>query len=300
MTRWIGIVTAAALIGPLARPRDYEAKPSVAPSPRPAGLNIRPGYSVVPLHRGPGTGWWYIDAQINGKSTRLLLDTGAPMCVIYTHKAGRFGYTPAGPAQPFELVGGGKAEFRQAVRARLTAGPVAADAVRFQILSTQELGPEFTHDGLLSCDGLLGAEFLHAHAAVIDYPAGLLHLRDPIDAEYGFQGRWVCVARETDGTTKREKYPPLRLRIRGSAATFEIGGKKFEYRLWLDPSYSPKRLDLVDEDGFAVPMIYRVEDGRLTVAAALFQPRNRVGKRPAEFRSTAGGAVTVLTFQKEP
>lgn len=299
MTRWIGVVTAVVIVGPLMSPRGDGGKPVVAPPPRQAGLNIRPGYTVVPLRRGPLTDWWYVDARINGKPARLMVDTGAPMCVLHAQSAARFGYTPTGSSQPFLLNGGGAAEFRQAVRVKLSVGVIAAAAVRFQILSAPTLVPVFDSDGQPPCDGLLGAEFLHAHAAVIDYPAGLLHLRDPIDIENGLQGRWLCVTRETGGITAPEQAPPTHFQIRGSVATFEVHGKEFRYRLWLDPSGLSKRLDLVDEDDFALPMIYRVEGGQLTIAGALFQPRIRVGQRPTEFRSMAGGAVSVLTFEKE-
>jgi uncharacterized protein (TIGR03067 family) len=300
MIRWIGIVTTTSIVGLLASLRTDGVQPVVAPPPRPAGLNIRPGYVVVPLHRGPLTDWWYVDGQINGKAARLMVDTGAPMCVLHAHAAPKFGHQPAGPAQPFQLNGGGRAEFRQAVRAKLTVGTVSADAVRLQILSAPTLAPSFEGDGPPPCDGLLGAEFLHAHAAVVDYPAGLLHLRDPIDAEHGIQGRWVCVAREFDGVAKKEGDSPTRLQIRGSVATVEISGKKFQYRLWLDASCSPKRLDLVDGDDVVLPMIYRVEGGRITIAATLIQQHpTRVGQRPTKFRTAAGDAITVLTFEKE-
>ena len=299
MTRWICVATATVTIGLLAGLRTDGVQPPVAPPPRPAGLNIRPGYTVVPLKRGPITDWWYVDAEINGKKARLMLDTGAPMCILHSHASARFGFPPAGPAHPFKVNGGGQAEFRQAFRTKMSVGPISSDTVRFQIMSAPTLIPSFEIDGTTPCDGLLGAEFLHAHAAVVDYPAGLLHLRDPIAAEHQLQGKWVCVARETAGTTKPEHDPPTHLHISGSAVKFELGKQEFKYRLWLDPSCLPKRLDLLDADDFALPMIYRIENGTLTIAAALFQPRYRVGQRPTEFHTTAESAITILTFKKD-
>lgn len=168
-------------------------------------------------------------------------------------------------------------------------------------MSARSLRPTYEGDGRAACDGILGASFLHAYGAVIDYPAGLLHFRDPLVAEHTLQGRWRCVAREQDGAAvPMEKEVQVRLQIRGEVATFEVSGKGFRYRIGLDPSTTPKRMDLVDADDYPLPMIYNVVDDRLTVAAALFEPRTRVGSRPTEFRSTKNGAVSVLTFEKEP
>jgi uncharacterized protein (TIGR03067 family) len=92
----------------------------------------------------------------------------------------------------------------------------------------------------------------------------------------------------------------IRLRVGDGEAVFDIRDGEFRYRLGVDPSCSPKRMDLVDTDDYALPMIYKVEGRRLVIAASLFEPRDRVAPRPTEFRSKAGGTVNVLTFEKEP
>lgn len=299
MMRWLQVAVAIGILGPVVGFRG-EPEPGVAPPPRPAGLNIRPGYTTVPLHRGSFTGWLYVEVQINGKAARLLLDTGAPMCVLHVQSAERFGYAPTGPAIPFALNGGAAAEFRQMVRPKLTVGSLTDPAVGFQLMSAPILGPAFVSDGL-PCDGLLGASFLHAYAAVVDYPAGLLHLRDPLDVESDLQGRWVCVGREVGGEALgKNQYSQYRLQVRGSVLTITVQGREFPFRIGIDPSARPKRMDLVEKDDFTVPMIYRLEEGRLVIAAALFEPRGRVGSRPVEFRSKAGSPISVMTFEKGP
>jgi predicted aspartyl protease len=134
------------------------------------------GWAEVPLDQ-VGDGLLVADAEVQGDRLRLLVDGGAATLAIDRAAAERLGLAlVAGAGKAVGLGAGG-------VAARLTRlpavqlGPLTTAPLTAYVLDLAPINQSLVRRGERPVDGVLGADFLHAHRAVIDYPGGRLYLK---------------------------------------------------------------------------------------------------------------------------
>lgn len=134
---------------------------------------------------------------------------------------------------------------------------------------------------------------MHLHALVIA-ATGLLATADDL------QGTWTVTSFERGGKKEQEATAPVEVVFKDGLYTLptEIGftkSRQGQYKL--DPSRSPKAIDLIPSDGpnkgLTIPGIYWLE-GETLIACY-----GEAGKgRPTEFASRAGSGWVLVTYRR--
>jgi len=115
----------------------------------------------------------YVDAQVDGKPVRLMVDTGG-MNVLTPEAVARLGLSSEGSIEG--RGGGEKSQDVSLARARLLQlGEVSVDAPVFFVFDFQEIA-RIEGEAL---DGLVGFEVFHRFLVRIDYERSVLTLSDP-------------------------------------------------------------------------------------------------------------------------
>ena len=114
------------------------------------------------------------------------------------------------------------------------------------------------------------------------------------------QGKWQAVELQAQG----KKAPPeqvkkFRIVIKGDKITFNPDSENRKSKFKVDPSKSPKAMDMTPLDGpmkgKTIPGIYSLEKGLLKICI----PNGReITKRPTEFKTTPGDGLILLTFKR--
>ena len=130
---------------------------------------------------------------------------------------------------------------------------------------------------------------------------------DPADAEVGkWQGEWRAVEVEFCGKTLKKddaEAKAMRFVVKDNGMTFsntEKPGRERKQTFKLDPSKSPKELDLTSLDGQekdkTAACIYKFDGDRLTICMPYFA--KDVSVRPKEFKADANGDLMLLTLER--
>ena len=177
--RWAVLVTLWALgVAGCSPTTPAAAPPTLGPWP-PAALP-QLGWVEVPLAQAGG-GLFAVEAEAHGQKLLLLLDGGAATLALDRPAAARLGL-PLEPAR-FKAVGLGAAGVaaRSVRLPSLQLGPFACGPVTALVLDLAPLNQSRARGGDRPVDGVVGADFLGAHQAVLDYPQHRLYLkpRDP-------------------------------------------------------------------------------------------------------------------------
>lgn len=158
------------------------------------------GFAAVPV-QDVAPGHQLIEATINGRTGRFVLDTGANVTVIDTSQAERFGLS----------LGGGGPLFRRGLPASPSgsASQIAIDSfeigsitIRQRRIVTADLGQLL---GALSSAsgeevvGILGQDVLNEHRAIIDVARPMLYLMDD-DRDPGPVPSESCQSADGGGT----------------------------------------------------------------------------------------------------
>jgi uncharacterized protein (TIGR03067 family) len=121
---------------------------------------------------------------------------------------------------------------------------------------------------------------------------------DPDADLKALQGTWVAESEELNGVATPKEKLDRTLVVDGDRAvnTFKRGAgvHTSEARLVLDPSQSPKAMDLVGK-AFERKAIYKLEDGRLWVCVQ-HDPKR---ERPTGFKTTADSGYGVAVYVKK-
>jgi uncharacterized protein (TIGR03067 family) len=115
------------------------------------------------------------------------------------------------------------------------------------------------------------------------------------------QGEWVMAALEVDGqAVPEEKIRGTTLRIKGDQYVVTADGKTYEVTLRLDPSASPKAVDMAFPDGPNAPKvgkgIYKLEGDTFVLCRA----QSTEGERPAQFGTWPNTGVFMVTWKRKP
>jgi uncharacterized protein (TIGR03067 family) len=115
------------------------------------------------------------------------------------------------------------------------------------------------------------------------------------------QGDWQAVALEAQGQkAPAEEVKKFRIRIKGNAITFFPDGENRTHTFKLNPSKSPKEIDLVPGDGDlkgkTVGGLYALEKGQLKLCIPNFSQGEP--KRPRALRTQAGDGLGLIVFER--
>lgn len=166
----------------------------------PGGRGARAGFEALPSRiRGGDNGgseYIYVDAELDGRTFRLLADTGMPGQIALFGKATRRSglWTDARPYAPVQSRGiGGAAERGRLVRAsRLSIGSIDLGAPLVSLGPPGESSPVFA-------DGIIGLELLERMTLSTDVRGNRLwarrNARPARPERYGLSGLW-CAERE--------------------------------------------------------------------------------------------------------
>jgi len=114
------------------------------------------------------------------------------------------------------------------------------------------------------------------------------------------QGAWIMTSLEINGERiAPERFQNTRLEIKGDRYVVDTGKGTHEAILALDPSKSPKAIDMKLADGpnkgETAEGIYKLEGGTLTIC----RPRLPPQARPAEFTTKPGTDRFLVVWQRE-
>ena len=162
----------------------------------PGGRGVRTGFAQLPSEirgnaKGRGSEYIFVDAEIDGRTYKLLADTGMPPQIALfgnaTRRSGLWNDSrPFVPIQPSGI--GGLAARGRLVRAsRVSLGPIAFERPLVS-LSQDVLGQSLA-------DGIIGLELLERLTLSTDIAKGRLwarrNARAPRPERYGLSGLWM-------------------------------------------------------------------------------------------------------------
>ena len=135
-------------------------------------------YERVPFEKTP-TGQIQVHAQVNGKGALLLIDTGASCIVLDRRRAERFALAekPTTGTATAAMVEG-RIPAQAVIIERVALADFRAERVEAFVVNLARVNADLSQEGNGFFDGVIGADFLSAHAAVIDYGSSALYLRD--------------------------------------------------------------------------------------------------------------------------
>lgn len=142
-----------------------------------------PNLDRVASHAGPARATFVqtdplpiVQATINGRSARLLIDTGAPSIVLDSRFAAALGIAASGTQQG-TFAGGKHAQVLEASVRRLEVGGWSISDVPASILPVRDIMGERS-----PIEGIIGTGLFSRFLTTVDYRSGALILRDPDDS----------------------------------------------------------------------------------------------------------------------
>jgi len=114
------------------------------------------------------------------------------------------------------------------------------------------------------------------------------------------QGEWVMVGLEVEGKpVPEEKIQGTTLTIKGDKYIVSVKDKKHEITITLDPTTSPKHIDMAFPNGTDAPNIgkgiYKIEGDKLIVCRV----QSTDGARPTQFGTFDNTGLFQVTWQRK-
>ncbi len=133
------------------------------------------GYVSVPLRRTP-VGHLELDATVNGKPARLLVDTGASATVINKTSAERWGLEYHD--DPGQAVGCGfAAPAAKAILDELRLADLEIDNVDVAVVDLSQINAGLEQAKAQPIDGIIGSTLMIERNGIVAYGSDTLHLR---------------------------------------------------------------------------------------------------------------------------
>ncbi len=137
-------------------------------------------FVALPLVRGTTGHLHFEHASANGRAATFYLDTGAGRTVIDREFANLIGLPLTAVPLGLNAVGaGGELTAKGTIVERLALGSLALENFPAAVIDLSHVNTGLRARGALPMDGVIGADLLDAHDAVIDYRARCLFLRRP-------------------------------------------------------------------------------------------------------------------------
>ena len=133
------------------------------------------GYVVIPVNRTP-TGHLYINAEVNGTTAALILDTGAGATIFGVKRAAEFQLrTDSSSANVIGV--GGYVTATAATIQEFRMADFYVENVDVHLLCLYFFNYFFRREGFAVMDGIIGADVLKRYRAIIDYGNLMLYLK---------------------------------------------------------------------------------------------------------------------------
>ncbi len=138
------------------------------------------GYVSVPLRRTP-VGHLELDATVNGKPARLLVDTGASATVINKTSAERWGLECHD--NPGKAIGCGFVGSTQTTRLdELKLADLEIDDVEVAVVDLSQINAGLEQAKAEPIDGIIGSKLMIERNGIVEYASDTLHLRRDVVA----------------------------------------------------------------------------------------------------------------------
>jgi hypothetical protein len=158
--------------------------PSPVPVPMPAGefvpalaefLSMR-GYASIPMERMQ-TGHFRVTAQSGAFPLQLVIDTGAGRTVMDRDVAAQLDVRLREQGGRASGLGGSGQQVALGDLRNLNIGPVALGSMQVAFLDLSHINVGLRQAGQQPIHGVIGADFLLSHRAVLDYQGSVLYVR---------------------------------------------------------------------------------------------------------------------------
>lgn len=115
-------------------------------------------------------------AKINGKTAKLLIDTGASNSCIHSELKEYFNLKEKG--DPFDAAGAseGKMQAVMTLECKIQLGRSFKGNQAFVLIDLNHVNATLNSQGAVKIDGIIGADFLKSNKAIIDYSLRKLFL----------------------------------------------------------------------------------------------------------------------------
>jgi len=135
------------------------------------------GFYRIPLKK-LNTTHYLLYAKIHNKKARLILDTGASTTCINIHRASYFDIIHE--ESEIKLSGAGTSGVRTNFSHKndLKIGSWKTQSIALVLFDLNHINISLSEVGEEAVDGILGADFLKKHRAIIDYGRNCLYLKN--------------------------------------------------------------------------------------------------------------------------
>ena len=141
-----------------------------------SGFLLGRGYVAVPLTVN-AVGHFELDAEVDGHSARLVLDTGASRTVIATGSAERLGLETTASTVRAQGVEVGDHATATSTVTELKLGGARLRSVTVRTFDLGHINRALEARGARPVDGAIGGDILRATEAIIDYARATVYLR---------------------------------------------------------------------------------------------------------------------------
>lgn len=136
------------------------------------------GYVTIPLRRYQNTDFIYVEAKIGGVLQNLLVDTGASSTVLDAERSKKVGLKWKQTSDvPVNLLSVDTPSMVSPCDG-IVFGLHQSRALQLWTLDLSAVKAALRERGETSFDGVLGADFLRMHTAIVDYESMTLFVRD--------------------------------------------------------------------------------------------------------------------------
>lgn len=124
-----------------------------------------------------GTGHFKVNAKINGAKGSFIVDTGASHTVIDEMSSEKFKLKFSGASKTAGGLGTSGLQTKRSTGNKIEINDFAISRVPLTALSLQHVNDALEKHGSPKIDGVIGADILKKHSAIIDYKGKAIYLK---------------------------------------------------------------------------------------------------------------------------
>lgn len=139
-------------------------------------LTVKHDYVKIPITK-LASGHLQIQLVVNGVDGKFILDTGAGATVVETKRASKFHLTADGHSKTSGTGTGGTQSIQKSANNTINLAGLTIPGFDIYMMNLDHVNKAFTAAGLQEVDGVIGADVLTKHKAIVDYSNLVLYLR---------------------------------------------------------------------------------------------------------------------------